>query len=389
MSAHESNMQPHVVLAAGGTGGHIFPAASVADELLARGFSVSLVTDRRGQGFGTSQPDVAVHRIHAAGIGKGFVGKLSSAAYIALGTFEARRLLARLRPVCVVGFGGYPSVPTMLAATARGIPTVIHEQNAVLGRANRLVAKKVSCIATSFAETAFVRDEDKAKTVLTGNPVRAAFGAVRAEPYPAIGPNGEGVKVLVLGGSQGARIFSDVIPQAFAEMPPTLRRRFAVTQQCRPEDLARTEAAYEAAGMKATLAAFFPDVPERMAAAHIVVARAGASTVAELAEAGRPAVLVPYPHATDDHQTANARAMEALGGAWTIPQTAFAPETLIVRLENFANLPDTLRQAASAMRAAGGRNAAAAVADRIETLTGTARVRGAGPIAERRREIAA
>ncbi len=389
MSAPAKILQPHVVLAAGGTGGHIFPAAAVAEELIARGYAVSLVTDRRGQGFGAGQPDVAVHRISAAGVGRGLLGKLSSAASIALGTWEARRLLARLRPVCVVGFGGYPSVPTMLAATARGLPTVIHEQNAVLGRANRLVAKKVTCIATSFEDTRFVRDEDRSKTVLTGNPVRAAFSAVRDLPYPAIGPNGEGVKVLVLGGSQGARVFTDVIPQAFAEMPATLRRRFAVTQQCRPEDMERAAAAYEAAGMKPVLAPFFADVPDRMAAAHVVIARAGASTVAELAETGRPAVLVPYPHATDDHQTANARALEAAGGAWTIPQTAFAPETLIMRLEGFANLPDTLRQAAERMRAAGGRNAAAAVADRIEALAGSAPVRGAGPIAERRREIAA
>lgn len=389
MNAASTIPAPHVVLAAGGTGGHIFPAIAVAEELLARGYDVSLVTDRRGQGFGNALPQVAVHRIRASGIGKGIVGKASSAASIALGTMQARRLLAKLKPVCVVGFGGYPSVPTMLAATSRGIATMIHEQNAVLGRANRLVAPRVSAIATSFAETKFVRDEDRAKIVLTGNPVRAAFSAVRDQDYPPIGPNGEGVKVLVLGGSQGARILSDVVPAAFAEMPQTLRRRFAVTQQCRPEDMDRVAAAYEAAGMKPVLAPFFDDVPDRMAAAHIVIARAGASTVAELAETGRPAILVPYPHAMDDHQTANAGAMEAEGGAWLIPQTAFQPETLIMRLEGFVNLPDGLRQAAEKMRAAGGRNAASALVDRIETLTGAARVRGAGPIAERRRQIAA
>ncbi|MEX2453315.1 MAG: undecaprenyldiphospho-muramoylpentapeptide beta-N-acetylglucosaminyltransferase [Rhodospirillaceae bacterium] len=380
---------PHVVLAAGGTGGHIFPAIAVAEELLARGYEVSLVTDRRGQGFGSALPQVAVHRIRASGIGRGIVGKLSSAASIAAGVLQARRLLTRLRPVCVVGFGGYPSVPTMIAATSRGIPSIVHEQNAVLGRANRLVAPRVSAIATSFADTAFVRDEDRAKTVLTGNPVRGAFSAARREAFPPIGPNGEGLRVLVLGGSQGARILSDVVPRAFAEMPPTLRRRFAVTQQCRPEDMERVAAAYAAAGMNPVLAPFFDDVPDRMAAAHVVIARAGASTVAELAEAGRPAILVPYPHATDDHQTANARAMEAAGGAWLIPQTAFAAETLIIRLEGFVNLPDGLRRAAEKMRAAGGRNAAAAVAGRVEALAGTAPVRGAGPVAERRREVAA
>ena len=360
----------HVVLAAGGTGGHIFPAIAVAEELLSRGIAVSLVTDRRGQGFGDRLADVDLHRISASGVSGGASAKLRGAASIALGFLQARRLLARLKPACVVGFGGYPSVPTMLAATSRRLPTLIHEQNAVLGRANRLVAGRVSAIATSFAQTTGFRPGDETKTFLTGNPVRAAISAVRDIAYPPIGPNGEGVKLLVLGGSQGARIFSDIVPQAVSDMPPTLRRRFSITQQCRPEDVDRVRAAYAAIGVNATLASFFDDVPARMAGAHIVIARAGASTVAELAEVGRPAILVPYPHATDDHQTANARAMETLGGAWLVPETAFTPEALIIRLETFVNFPQKLSDAAAAMKVAGGLDAASAMADRVEALAG-------------------
>lgn len=369
----------HVTLAAGGTGGHIFPAIAVAEELLSRGHTVSLVTDARGQGFGNVSAsgsdgstgrldEVAVHRISASGIGGGLLAKARGAVSIGIGVVQARRLFSRLKPSCVVGFGGYPSVPTMVAATSRGLPTLIHEQNAVLGRANRLVARRASEIATSFRETAGIQPPDAEKAMLTGNPVRAAFSKVRSLGYPTIGPNGEGVRLLVLGGSQGARILSDVVPRALAEMPPTLRRRFAVTQQCRPEDLERVREAYAAAGVPAELGIFFDDVPARLAAAHIVISRAGASTVAELAEVGRPAILVPYPHALDDHQTANARAIEALGGAWLMPDSGFTPEALIARLENFVNLPKKLTDAAAAMKAAGGLNAASALADRIEDL---------------------
>ncbi len=367
----------HIVLAAGGTGGHIFPAIAVAEELLARGYRVSLVTDKRGKGFGDRLDDVAVYRISASGVGGGVVAKLRGAASIGVGILQARRLFARLKPACVVGFGGYPSVPTMVAATSRGLPTVIHEQNAVLGRANRLVAPKVRVIATSFPDTDGISERDAAKAILTGNPVRSAFGEVRERAYPPIGPNGEGVKLLVLGGSQGARVLSDIVPAAIAGMPPALRSRFSITQQCRPEDLDRVRAVYDGVGVNATLADFFDDVPDRLAAAHIVISRSGASTVAELAEAGRPAILVPYPHATDDHQTANARAMETLGGAWPIPESGFTAESLTIKLENFVNFPQKLVDAADAMKRAGGLNAAAALADRIGQLAGTASGAGA------------
>lgn len=362
----------NIVLAAGGTGGHIFPAIAVAEELIARGYTVSLVTDKRGKGFGDQLSEVAVHRISASGVSGNVVAKIKGLASLALGFVQARVLLGKLKPACVIGFGGYPSVPTMVAATNAGLPTLIHEQNAILGRSNRMVARRVSAIATSFADTAGIGDADTAKAVLTGNPVRGAISTVREQAYPPIGPNGEGVKLLVLGGSQGARVFSDIVPQAVAEMPTALRSRFSITQQCRPEDIDRVRAAYAEINMQPTLQTFFDDVPARMSAAHIVITRAGASTISELAEVGRPAILVPYPHAMDDHQTANALAMESLGGAWLMPDAALTTEALILKLETFVNFPQKLIDAAATMKNAGGRDAAAALADQIEMLAGKA-----------------
>ncbi|MGB0630308.1 MAG: undecaprenyldiphospho-muramoylpentapeptide beta-N-acetylglucosaminyltransferase [Alphaproteobacteria bacterium] len=379
----------HIMLAAGGTGGHIFPAIAVAEALLARGYTVSLITDARGMDLGSVLPEVTVHRISASGIGGGVVAKVKAVLSIGIGVVQARRLFRKFRPRCIVGFGGYPSVPTMLAATLYGLPTVIHEQNAVLGRANHLVAGRVSAIATSFEETEGVSTENAAKITVTGNPVRHAFTGIRSRPYPPIGPNGEGVKILVLGGSLGATIFSDVVPRAIADMPDALRRRFAIVQQCRAEDIDRVRDIYESVGMSPELATFFDDIPERMASAHIVITRAGASTIAELAEAGRPAILVPYPHALDDHQTANARSIDDRQAGWLMPQDGFTPESLTIRLEGFVNLPNTLINAAEAAKSLGGRNAADVVADQVERLSGARPNGGAGPATDPVREIAA
>lgn len=378
-----------ILLAAGGTGGHVFPAISVAEELMARGHTVALATDARGTNLGKSLAGVEVHRISASGVRGGLMAKMNAAVSIGVGVLQARRLFRKIHPECVIGFGGYPSVPTMIAATSRGLPTIIHEQNAVLGRANRLVSKRVTAIATSFAETSGIAAASDDNVVLTGNPVRAAFSAVRDQEYPPIGPNGEGVKILVMGGSQGATILSEVIPRALQKMPETLRRRFAITQQCRAEDIDNVRRIYAEAGVSADLATFFDDVPDRMAAAHIVITRAGASTVAELAEAGRPAILIPYPHAMDDHQTANARAVEASGAGWLIPQDGFTPEALTMRLESFVNLQNILIEAAKCAHDFGGSSAAAALADQAETLMGVNLNGGRGPGREPAREIAA
>jgi UDP-N-acetylglucosamine--N-acetylmuramyl-(pentapeptide) pyrophosphoryl-undecaprenol N-acetylglucosamine transferase len=378
-----------ILLAAGGTGGHVFPAIAVAEELMARGHTVALATDARGTNLGKSLVGVDVHQISASGVRGGLMAKMSAAVSIGVGVLQARRLFRKIRPECVIGFGGYPSVPTMIAATSRGLPTIIHEQNAVLGRANRLVSKRMTAIAISFAETSGIAVASDGNVVLTGNPVRAAFSAVRDQGYPPIGPNGKGVKIFVMGGSQGATVLSEVIPRALQEMPETLRRRFAITQQCRAEDIDNVRRIYAKAGVYADLATFFDDVPNRMAAAHIVITRAGASTVAELAEAGRPAIVIPYPHAMDDHQTANARAVEASGAGWLIPQAGFTPEALTIRLKSFVNLENILIDAAKCAHDFGGSSAAAALADQAETLMGVGLNGGRGSGTEPTREIAA
>jgi UDP-N-acetylglucosamine--N-acetylmuramyl-(pentapeptide) pyrophosphoryl-undecaprenol N-acetylglucosamine transferase len=361
MTASHSTNGP-ICLAAGGTGGHMFPAEALARELLARGHRVVLVTDRRGKAFGEVLPEVEVHRIRASSFGSGVIGKLKGAVELGFGALQARRLIAALKPDVVVGFGGYPSVPTVLMAQRAGIPTVLHEQNAVLGRANRMLAPGSARIATSFAAVSAVKPGDRGKLTLTGNPVRAGVTAVRDLPYPPLEPGGE-LRLLVVGGSQGARVFSEIVPEALALLPEVLRRRIRIAQQCRPEDLETAKAAFAKAGVDAELSSFFRDVPDRLAACHLAVCRAGASTVAELAAAGRPAVLVPYPFAMDDHQTANAQAVADAGGAWLMPQPAFTAKALADRLEALLDLPATLTKAAEAAHGRGAADAAARLAD--------------------------
>jgi UDP-N-acetylglucosamine--N-acetylmuramyl-(pentapeptide) pyrophosphoryl-undecaprenol N-acetylglucosamine transferase len=358
-----------IALAAGGTGGHMFPAEALARELLARGCRVALVTDRRGQAFGDKLPGVGLHRIRAGRFGAGLMSKLVGVAELALGTLEAGRLLRALAPAAAVGFGGYPSVPTMLAAARLGLPTLIHEQNAILGRANRLLAPRATRIATAFADVGAVRESDRARIVETGNPVRPAIAALRGTPYPVPAADGA-IQILVLGGSQGARILSEVIPAAFAKLPEALRRRLRVTQQARAEDIEAVRRAHAASGVAAELATFFDDVPTRLARAHLVISRSGASTMAELAIVGRPAILVPYLHAADDHQTANARAMEKAGGGWVMPQPAFTADALAEKLLALLSAPDQLARAAAAAEALGRPEAARALADLTLGLIG-------------------
>ena len=361
-----------VVLAAGGTGGHIFPAEALARELLARGHRVVLVTDRRGGAFGDALPEVTVHRIRAATMLPGLMGKLQTLGELVLGTFQARRLIRSLNPLAVVGFGGYPSVPTVVAAARAGLPVVLHEQNAVLGRANRLLSSAALRIAVSFGAVAGVKEAERDKLVLTGNPVRPDFMAARSQPYPLAGAD-DPLHLLVLGGSQGARIFSEVVPAALALLPEHLRARIRLSQQCRPEDLAAARVALDTAGMeKAELSSFFTDVPARLGRCHLAICRAGASTITELTAAGRPAILVPYPHAMDDHQTANAEAVAECGGAWLMPQSAFTPEALAARLEALLTLPSRLESAAAAARAAGTPDAAQRLADVVLRLSAAA-----------------
>ena len=341
--------RPVFVIAAGGTGGHLFPAQALAERLVAAGAAVHLATDRRTDAFAEAVPGVEICRVRAGRIGGGPLQTAYGLAGIAVGIVQARRLLRRLDPEAVIGFGGYPSVPTMLAASQLGYPSAIHEQNAVLGRANRLLARRVSRIATGFARTAGLRPADEARAVHTGNPVRPAIRAVADIQYRP--PSGGPIELLILGGSQGARIFADVVPAALAALPPALRNALRVSQQARPEDCERVAAQLRDAGIAAEVESFFTDVPERLARAQLVICRAGASTTAELAAIGRPALLVPYPHATDDHQMANARAFAAAGAGWALPQAALSAPMLTNLLAE--RLADGAGLALAAARARG------------------------------------
>lgn len=368
-----------IMLAAGGTGGHMFPAEALARALLARGRSVTLVTDRRGHAFGESLTEVPVHRIRAASPGAGLIGKLKAAVEMALGLLEARALLRRLRPAAVVGFGGYPSVPTVYAAIQARVPSLLHEQNAVLGRANRMLIAGAKRLAVAFTGVTRVSEADRAKIIRTGNPVRPAIAAQRDAAYQA--PESEApINLLVMGGSQGARVFSDIVPLALALLPAPIRARIHLSQQCRPEDLEAARAALSGLGLGGlTLESFFRDVPDRLAACHLAITRAGASTIAELTCVGRPAILVPYPHATDDHQTANARQLAEVGAAWLVPQPDFTAQALADRLSALLTDPAALRAAAEAARAWGTALAADALADAVLAMLATPQAERAAP----------
>jgi len=362
---------PLVVLAAGGTGGHVFPAEALAAELKVRGAGVVLFTDRRGDAVGGVLGGIETRRIRSAGVaGRGLAARMHSTLELGLGLFQARSLLSRLAPRAVVGFGGYPSVPTMLAASFGGYHTLIHEQNAVLGRANRLLAGRVERIASSFEHPARLPAGADGKLIHTGMPVRPSFADIRSRPYTDIGTDGP-IRLLVLGGSQGAQVFGEVVPEAVGRLDEGLRQRLVICQQCRPENLEQAKAVYRRLGVDADLARFFDDVPQRLAAAHLVIARAGASTVAEITAVGRPSILVPYPHAIDDHQSANALAVEEVDAAWVMAQPAFTPEALAERLRDLLTAPESLRETAERARAAGRPEAAARLAETVFDLIGS------------------
>ncbi len=360
-----SNSTPHIVLAAGGTGGHVFPAEALATVLLARGCKLTLLTDRRGGNWGG---DIETVRIRASAVaGKGLLGKAMSVLRLAMGTLQAHGHLKRIKPACVIGFGGYASVPTMFAATMSSLPTALHEQNALLGRANKLLAPRVNKVATSFENAKEVEAVAPGKVVYTGMPVRGNVAEVRGAAYPELTDTSD-IHILIIGGSQGARIFSEVIPQALALLPETIQNRIHISQQCRPEDLATAEKAYQKLKVKTTLKTFFDDIPQRLVSSHLVIARAGASSIAEITAVGRPALLVPYPYAADDHQTYNAHAIDEAGGGWLIPQDSFTPESLSQRLESLFSLPRTLQNAATGALSAGRPDAAEKLADMVFDL---------------------
>lgn len=362
-----------IVLATGGTGGHVFPAEALAGELEARGVPFTLITDSRGRQWQGALSRRPIHYIRSASPTGPIQQRVKAVFSLALGLFDAWRALRRIGPAAVVGFGGYASVPTMLAARLRRTPAMVHEQNAVLGKANRWVLGGVSRVATSFARTRFVED---GRARLVGNPVRETVRSLRSTSYRPPGA-GRVIDLLVFGGSQGAASFSKIIPEAILTLPRPMRARLRIVQQCRPEDLDRVRALYLQADIVAELAPFFADLPQRLAGAHLVIGRSGASTVAELAAIGRPAVLIPYPYAADDHQTANARAFECAGACLVIPHADFTAKALAGHLQALFDAPERLAEMAAAAHAAGRPDAAARLADLVGELIATPKLSGA------------
>jgi UDP-N-acetylglucosamine--N-acetylmuramyl-(pentapeptide) pyrophosphoryl-undecaprenol N-acetylglucosamine transferase len=352
-----------IMLAAGGTGGHLFPAFALAEELKRRGVAVDLMTDMRGDRYGSGFPARAIYQVPSATLASRAPADIARTTFaLARGTRAAFAILGRVKPSAVVGFGGYPTYPPLVAARLRGIPTAIHEQNAVLGRANKLLAKRVTAIATSFERTKFLEGTLAEKAVLTGNPVRQVVIDASTRPYEA--PTSDGtLRMLIFGGSQGARFFSDSVPLALFALPDHIRKRMRVVQQAREEDIERVSEAYSEANISAEIAPFFADLPARMAVAHLVIGRAGASTVAELTVIGRPSILVPLPHALDNDQLNNARRLAESGGAWCIEQKNLSPERLADELEKLLLAPDALATTAKAAKNAGRPDAVRNLAD--------------------------
>jgi UDP-N-acetylglucosamine--N-acetylmuramyl-(pentapeptide) pyrophosphoryl-undecaprenol N-acetylglucosamine transferase len=362
---------PLVVVAAGGTGGHLFPAQALSAALARRGITVDLATDERATRYGGDFPARTTHIIPSATLrGGNPIALVQTFAALSRGTAVAVGLFGRLQPAAVIGFGGYPTIPPVTAAALRRIPTIIHEQNGVMGRANRLLAPFTRAIATSFPGALDRQKHLASKATHTGNPVREAVIEAANVSYAA---PAETFRLLAFGGSQGARIMADVVPPAIELLPKGVRDRLMIVQQAREEDVARVQATYDRLGVHATVAPFFPGLPARMAASHLVVSRSGASTVAELAAIGRPAILVPLPHALDQDQRANARVLEQAGGAIRVEQDEFSPQRLATEIEALATSPQRLVTMAAAARSCGAPDAADRLADLVQRVAGLAR----------------
>ena len=366
------NERRPILLAAGGTGGHLFPAESLALALAARGYAVELATDTRALKYGAAFPARAIHPVPAATpTGGSIISKALAALTLARGTFAARALIKRIRPLAVVGFGGYPTVPPLLAATQLRVPTVLHEQNAVMGRANRFLAARVAAIGTGFPNLGGVSEAIKAKAHFTGNPVRPAVLLAAATPYPAR-VDGK-LRLLVTGGSQGARVMSEIVPPAIEMLDASQRARISIVQQARAEDAPQVEAVYTRLGVSAVVKPFFSDLPAQMGAAHLVIARAGASTVSELAVVGRPAILVPFPFALDQDQDANAAVLKGTGAVTVVKQSDFTPQWLAQALARALDDEPGLQAQALAAGRAGVRDAAERLADLVLRVAGAAK----------------
>jgi UDP-N-acetylglucosamine--N-acetylmuramyl-(pentapeptide) pyrophosphoryl-undecaprenol N-acetylglucosamine transferase len=355
-----------IVLSAGGTGGHLFPAQALAGELVRRGRQVVVMTDRRGRNYESAFPGATIEQVPAGTFAGSLATRLSAPLIIIAGMLVSFAKLRKIKPAAVVGFGGYPSLPVMTAARLGGYVTAIHEQNAVLGRVNRRLAARVNAVAASLPLSRFM-PKDTSRVVYTGNPVRPEAAKLASSGYEAPTEGGP-IRLLVFGGSQGARALSELVPAAIARLPEPLRGRLEITQQCRTEDIERVRASYSAMDIRAELKTFFDDLPARIAAAHLVISRSGASTVCELAVIGRPAILIPFPFATDDHQTANAAVFADAGAAWLVQQRDLSELKLATMLEGILANSSELARRARAAHALGKPDATANLADLVDRI---------------------
>ncbi len=358
-----------IFLAAGGTGGHIFPAVALGEELGRRGYKPVLITDKRTKVYLAKSEHIAVEFIPLKYPYGSLIKKALGAWSQIVCYYKAKALIKKHKPLCVVGFGGYPSFPTLYAAINKNVKTILHEQNSVLGKANQMLAGKVSKIATSFPDVMRIEDRELAKVEYTGNPVRPAVQSIRNLAYPQFDEN-SALHILVTGGSQGASVFARVVPEAIRMLPNEYHQRIRIDQQCRVEDMENVKKIYKEAGINAELASFFADLPNRMASAHLVICRSGASSLAEASVAGRPVIMVPFPNAKENHQMINANSYEDLEAGWVMPEESFTPDALAFKIENLMKLPSALLEAAEKSKKAGIPDADKKLADLIEKLIG-------------------
>ena len=370
----DHNARNLIMLTAGGTGGHLFPALALAESLKKRGYDILIVTDERGGRFQNEQQEFDIEILNVTSPSGNVLQKAKSALTLTAGYFKARQLLRKYKPSVVVGFGGYPSFPLMLAAQHGGIKNVIHEQNAVIGKANLMIARNADKIAISLPRITGLSSSEEQRVTFTGNPVRAAIQILHGEEYTP--PESDhGFNIFLLGGSQGASVFSDIVPGALARLPAQDRARLQIVQQCRPEDIERTAEAYQSAEITCEVAPFFHDIPYRLRTAHLVISRSGASTVAEVTTAGRPAIFVPYPWHKDQQQKMNADVIADNGGAWVMAQDGFTQDALEARMLMFLQDPDILSRAARASRECAVPDAAEKLADVVGDLAGLSKNR--------------
>jgi UDP-N-acetylglucosamine--N-acetylmuramyl-(pentapeptide) pyrophosphoryl-undecaprenol N-acetylglucosamine transferase len=355
-----------VMLSAGGTGGHMFPAVALAEELTSKGgFDLTLATDPRGLRFVPKDLGMPVHCFMADTLRPGLKAKIIAAFRLSVGLMQALMVLMREKPDVVVGFGGYPSFPAVFAAAILGIPTILHEQNAVLGKANAFMAKYATKLALSLPPPADAPWAGKFDYEVTGNPLRRAVAAIAFAPYPTF--TGQ-LNILVVGGSLGARVFSDVVPDAILRLKPEQRHMIRLTQQVREEAIDDVRGKYAAAGFPVEIAPFFADMPQRLAACHLFIGRSGASTVAEIAAAGRPAIWVPATYHADQQQKRNVEALVSAGGAWLMEEKDFTPDALAAKISEILADPAQLPVVSTHARACGKADAASKLAALVSSL---------------------